>query len=47
MYRQFRGENVNGGSLLGDIAVDGRLIFQWILKQYGVEVSGFIWLMTG
>jgi hypothetical protein len=39
---------LNGRGQSEDLNVDGRIILEWILREYGVKVLiGFIWLRIG
>jgi hypothetical protein len=48
MFTKFWSENLNGRDHLEDLAVDGKIILEWILKkQVGRVWTGFIWLRIG
>jgi len=47
VYRVLMGKP-EGKSHLGDPGVDGRIIFRWIFRKWGVEVwTGSSWLRIG
>jgi hypothetical protein len=44
----FGQKTLNGTDHLEDIGIDGVIILEWILRNYGGRVwTGFIWLRTG
>jgi hypothetical protein len=48
MYTQFWLENLEGRDHLEVLAVDGRVILEWMLKKWVRRVwTGFMWLRVG
>jgi len=48
MHTGFYGENLKERDFLEDIAVNGRAVLKWILKERdGMCKRGFVWLGTG
>jgi hypothetical protein len=45
MYAAFQLENLQKRDHWGNLGMDGRIILELVLKEYGVRIwTGFIWL---